>query len=266
MSFLLSYLAVISHKKVLLFASTCDEVEYLATLLEELSYEGGERIERRAVFKLHGNIPQAERAKIYFGFRKEEQAVLVSTDVAARGLDFPGLEMIILFDVPPTLVDYSNRVGRTARFNEGGRSLLLLHHCESSYAQQLDVLNKRALTQTFSEDVFGAMDQKLRDRGIDQLAGQWLRATLRRFVADDDEHYRRARRAYVSLLRAYARLTDKETFQVKKLNLHRLASGFGLGKVKSRGQDTNPRTNENADWASSRKRQRLMDFSKLQRS
>lgn len=42
---------------------------------------------------------------------------MISTDVAARGLDFPGLQLIILFDVPNSLVQYSNRVGRTARFD-----------------------------------------------------------------------------------------------------------------------------------------------------
>ena len=53
---------------------------------------------------------------------------MVSTEVASRGLDFPDLNHIILFDVPQTITDYGNRVGRTARYNSTGVSLLMLHY------------------------------------------------------------------------------------------------------------------------------------------
>jgi superfamily II DNA/RNA helicase len=59
---------------------------------------------------------------------------MISTEVASRGLDFPDLNHIILFDVPPSLADYGNRVGRSARFNSSGVSLLMLHYQESDYA------------------------------------------------------------------------------------------------------------------------------------
>jgi superfamily II DNA/RNA helicase len=62
---------------------------------------------------------------------------MISTEVASRGLDFPDLNHIILFDVPPTLTDYGNRVGRSARFNSSGVSLLMLHYQESDYAEQI---------------------------------------------------------------------------------------------------------------------------------
>jgi superfamily II DNA/RNA helicase len=62
---------------------------------------------------------------------------MISTEVASRGLDFPDLSHIILFDVPPTITDYGNQVGRSARFNYTGVSLLLLHYQESDYAEKI---------------------------------------------------------------------------------------------------------------------------------
>ena len=59
---------------------------------------------------------------------------MISTEVASRGLDFLDVSHIILFDVPPSITDYGNRVGRSARFNRSGVSLLLLHYQESDYA------------------------------------------------------------------------------------------------------------------------------------
>jgi superfamily II DNA/RNA helicase len=53
---------------------------------------------------------------------------MISTEVASRGLDFPDLSHIVLFDIPPTITDYGNRIGRSGRFNSTGVSLLLLHY------------------------------------------------------------------------------------------------------------------------------------------
>lgn len=53
---------------------------------------------------------------------------MLSTEVASRGLDFPELSHIVLFDVPPTVTDYANRIGRTARMNSSGISLLVLNY------------------------------------------------------------------------------------------------------------------------------------------
>jgi superfamily II DNA/RNA helicase len=67
---------------------------------------------------------------------------MVSTEVASRGLDFPDLTHIILFDVPQTITDYGNRIGRSARFNSTGVSLMLLHYQESDFAEKIRFYNK----------------------------------------------------------------------------------------------------------------------------
>ena len=68
-----------------------------------------------------------------------QNSILFSTEVASRGLDFPDLTHIVLYDIPPTITDYANRIGRTARMNSSGVSLLILNYQESDYVEQLKV-------------------------------------------------------------------------------------------------------------------------------
>lgn len=127
---------------------------------------------------------------------------MISTEVASRGLDFPDLNHIILFDVPDTLADYGNRVGRSARFNSSGVSLLMLHYQESDYAEkirfycpQLEVLNKDLLLEGFSDYLTRI---NIRDNSLHYIEG-----LVRGLIKEDGEKYDLARKAYVSMLRAY---------------------------------------------------------------
>ena len=140
---MISYLQLIQDSKVMIFVSTIDEVEYLDFLLNNVKFRDSngkgteERICTRKVFKIHGDLDQKYRTNTYLEFRKEKTAIMISTEVCSRGLDFPDLNHIILFDVPPTFTDYGNRVGRSARFNSSGVSLLMLHYQESDYAEKI---------------------------------------------------------------------------------------------------------------------------------
>ena len=58
--------------------------------------------------------------------RNGEQGILFSTDVAARGLDIPGVDWIIQYDCPTDEEDYLHRSGRTARMGQGGHTQLFL--------------------------------------------------------------------------------------------------------------------------------------------
>lgn len=106
----------------------------------------GEKIfESFNVFKLHGNIDQKTRSKTYFDFRKiKESGVLISTSVASRGLDFPDVSSILLFDPPDGKDDYINKVGRTARIDQHGSSLLVF--CD----KYINYIKIQVLTQEHS--------------------------------------------------------------------------------------------------------------------
>src|SRR6185369_15608755 len=60
-------------------------------------------------------LSQGKRVANLTKFRKGEHRILVATDIAGRGIDIPGIEHVINFDIPETVEDYIHRSGRTAR-------------------------------------------------------------------------------------------------------------------------------------------------------
>ncbi|MBI4210175.1 MAG: DEAD/DEAH box helicase [Candidatus Diapherotrites archaeon] len=75
---------------------------------------------------IHGGLRQASRMRALDSLKSENIAILVATDVAARGLDIKGVNFIYNYDVPPTSEEYIHRIGRTARAGANGRAISLL--------------------------------------------------------------------------------------------------------------------------------------------
>jgi len=73
---------------------------------------------------LHGKLDQEVREKVFDGFRKGAFEILVATNVASRGLDFPDIGLVVQFDLPPDSIDtYTHRIGRTGRIGQVGAAL-----------------------------------------------------------------------------------------------------------------------------------------------
>jgi ATP-dependent RNA helicase RhlE len=100
--------------KVLIFGRTKHGVERLAKDLKTRGFTAE---------SIHGNKTQGQREKSLSHFREGKAAILVATDVAARGLDIPGVSYVINFDVPSTYDDYVHRIGRTGRAGKRGKAL-----------------------------------------------------------------------------------------------------------------------------------------------
>jgi ATP-dependent RNA helicase DeaD len=80
---------------------------------------------------LHGDLTQPERDKIMRSFRKGRARVLVTTDVAARGIDVEGISFVIHHKLPEKSESYTHRSGRTARAGKTGISLALVNRYEA---------------------------------------------------------------------------------------------------------------------------------------
>jgi ATP-dependent RNA helicase DDX31/DBP7 len=90
------------------------------------------------IYKLHGNMPQADRIKSFEGFTKSSESnILICTDVAARGLDLPNITDIVQYDPPADIKDYIHRIGRSGRMGKSGKSFLFLLPSEQEYSQVL---------------------------------------------------------------------------------------------------------------------------------
>ena len=85
-----------------------------------------------------GKQKQTRRTQTFFQFCNAKEAILLCTDVAARGLDIPEVDWIVQFDPPDDPKEYIHRVGRTARGEGGvGNALLILRPEEIGFLRYL---------------------------------------------------------------------------------------------------------------------------------
>lgn len=78
---------------------------------------------------------------MYFTFCEKRHGILLCTNIAARGLDFPLVDWVFQFDVPEQADTYIHRVGRTARYKAEGKSLLLISEHEMPLIDELKAKN-----------------------------------------------------------------------------------------------------------------------------
>lgn len=86
---------------------------------------------------LHGKQKQSLRLTITQRFTSANHAYLFCTDIAARGLDFPLVDWVVQLDCPEDVDTYIHRVGRTARFERGGKALMMLTPSEIPFVEKL---------------------------------------------------------------------------------------------------------------------------------
>jgi ATP-dependent RNA helicase DDX31/DBP7 len=136
---------------IIIFVSCRDSVDFHFDLLcSKSSIESGDMVPNynnglispyipgSKIYKLHGNMPQADRIKSFEGFTKSSESnILLCTDVAARGLDLPNITDIIQYDPPADIKDYIHRIGRSGRMGKSGKSFLFLLPSEQEYAKIL---------------------------------------------------------------------------------------------------------------------------------
>ncbi|NP_001169005.1 DEAD-box ATP-dependent RNA helicase 17 [Zea mays] len=231
-------------QKVVVFFSTCDSVDFHHTALSQLEWSSGpqrdmdkkQKFLSCKVFRLHGNMEQDDRKKSFLGFGSEKSAILVSTDIAARGLDFPKVKYIIQYDSPGEASEYVHRVGRTARIGEKGEALLFMQPIELDYLKDLELhgvsLTEYPLQRVLdSFPVNGQKPHKRKQISLDMHPCiMSLQRSLEGFVAAEDATKKLARDAFCSWVRAYTahRGELKKIFMVKKLHLGHVARSFGL--------------------------------------
>lgn len=74
---------------------------------------------------------------IFFTFSEKRSVALMTTNIAARGLDFPFVDWIVQVDIPENSVTYIHRIGRTARYKAGGKTLLFITPQEIKFLDKL---------------------------------------------------------------------------------------------------------------------------------
>lgn len=230
-------------QKVVVFFSTCDAVDFHYSLLSEFQFSSYPQTEGMPqmflgckTLRLHGSMEQEDRRTSFQAFKTEKSALLLSTDVSARGLDFPKVRCIIQYDSPGEATEYVHRVGRTARLGERGESLLFLQPVEIDYLQDLE---KHGVSLTEYPvlkmlDKFPLYGQKnLAKKSVFLESHPWilcLQKALEAFIVSKPEMDELGKKAFCSWVRAYTahRGELKRIFMIKKLHLGHVAKSFAL--------------------------------------
>ncbi len=91
---------------------------------------------------IHGNKSQGQRDRALKAFREGSITILVATDVAARGIDIPGVAYVINYELPDTPDNYVHRIGRTARAGREGEAIAFCAPDESNLLRQIQKVMK----------------------------------------------------------------------------------------------------------------------------
>ena len=287
---LLAFLYNNLFQKAIIFVSTCDLCEYLSKIITDIEIDinyksdfapiqkEGKKSKSKIsqnesklihlftqkTYKLHGKMKHDERKIVFNEFNEDSTGILIATDVAARGLDFKDINWVIHYDINPDIKEYINRIGRTARIDNIGNSILflmqnerkLLDTCFKSIKNNLyemknsDILisfiqniNKNILKNKI--DIDNNKNKKDNDNENDDIVDEneiykrkYLFAInpilkcIKNFIFKDKNNLILARKAFKSEIRSYVTFLKyaKDVFNVKALNLTRMSRSFGLYK------------------------------------
>ena len=118
------------------------------TLVFSRTKHGAEKLKKGLVAdgfnadSIHGNKSQGQRDRAIEAFRSGETTILVATDVAARGIDIPGVAYVINFDLPNVPDNYVHRIGRTARAGREGEAISFCAADEVDLLKQIEKVMK----------------------------------------------------------------------------------------------------------------------------
>jgi len=202
-----------TSQKAIVFLSTCCSVDYFEKVFSLLKDFSG-----IPFVKLHGKMKQNRRNAIFEMFSKEEGGVLFTTDVCARGVDFPDVDVIYQVDPPQSPDYFIHRVGRTARAGKRGTAYLFILESELGY---IEFLKNRKVSLVEKTSPCEALE-----------AGyQSLRTKIHKIMSQDRDIIEKSKKAFVSFLRSYKEHSLSYIFQFKDLCIGGVASGLFLLRI-----------------------------------
>ncbi|KAF8964766.1 P-loop containing nucleoside triphosphate hydrolase protein [Flammula alnicola] len=200
-----SFIKTHLQSKIIVFISSCKQVRFVFETFCKM-HPG------MPLLNLHGKQKQSARLTMYQKFTSMSHAVLLATDIAARGLDFPSIDWVVQLDAPEDAETYIHRVGRTARYESKGKSLLFLLPSEEE--GMVAALKKKHVNVA-----------KIKNRASKT---QNIQNQLQNLAFQDPEIKYLGQKAFVSYLRSIYLHKDKTIFKVDELPVDRFAESLGL--------------------------------------
>lgn len=214
-----------SHaRKALVYFSTCAQVEYFYKVLSKV-----EQMKGITLYSLHGQQTSSRRTATFNSFvaalpmgspttSNEAASVLLCTDVAARGLDLPNVDLVVQFDPPTDPKVFSHRCGRTARAGRHGRAVVLL--CKGREEEYVDFLKVR---KSPVQPYLCLSDKEDAAQGASRLT-----SNIKELIRQDRDLYESSVKAFVSFIKCYKKHEARFIFREQDLDFGKIASSFAL--------------------------------------
>ncbi|KAF2116287.1 ATP-dependent rRNA helicase SPB4 [Lophiotrema nucula] len=203
-------------QKTILYLATCYSVDYFQHVLPDV-------LKGYTIVPLHGKQPDKGRRKNFTKFVDSlAPSILLTTDVAARGLDIPSVDLVIQLDPPSDPKTFIHRCGRAGRAGRKGLAVTLLSPGrEEDYVEFLRVRQTPIELLTSPPIVISAEE------------AEETSADIRNIVLKDRGLFEKAQRGFVSWVRAYSKHTASSIFRVADLQWDHLGHAWGLLKLPS---------------------------------
>jgi len=127
------------HGSVLIFVRTKSSVKNICRGIEGMKH---------TVTEIHSNRSLVQRTRALQGFKDGRYRVLVATDIAARGIDVKGIELVVNFDLPDNIEDYIHRIGRTGRAGKMGQAISYATPSQIGVIRRIEKLIKKEIPLT----------------------------------------------------------------------------------------------------------------------
>jgi ATP-dependent RNA helicase DDX55/SPB4 len=196
-------------EKTILYVSTRAGVDYWSHILPTILGV--------SIFPLHGDHKAAVRSKNLSRFRDcHTPAILLTTDVLARGIDIPDIDLVVQLDPPTQPKDFIHRCGRSGRAGKRGMAITFLSEGnEEDYVKYLDIQGTKIEPLPDSVEV-------------NEFEGKETTDSIRRLLAEKRELHDRSQKAFVSWMQAYSKTLPSNVFDIERLQWEEVGRAWGL--------------------------------------
>ena len=151
-------------KKIMVFVRTQVRAERVAAAMKRVGIDS---------LIIHGGKEQKERNQSLKKFKEGEVNLLIATDVSARGVDVPGVELVVNYDLPDVAENYVHRIGRTGRGNQKGDAISFVSKGEMGLLLGIEkFLGKKIPEVTISKNDYQTVLDLSNEKSLDDLLGQ----------------------------------------------------------------------------------------------
>jgi ATP-dependent RNA helicase DDX55/SPB4 len=202
----------VTPQRTIVFLSTCAAVDYFQHVLPGILPAGF------SLIPLHGKHPAKVREKNFSRFLNSvSPTLLLTTDLAARGLDIPQVDLVVQIDAPSDPKVFIHRSGRAGRAGRKGLAVVMLNPGrEEDYVRFLEI-RKTPITPLKKPEI--SISEEIAASATDHI---------RNLAKTDRAIYDKAQKAFVSWVRSYGAHQATSIFNVSDLDWEDLANAWGL--------------------------------------